>query len=498
MLPRSLWALVSSLAFSLPELIAAQSMSRMLLLNTPLHLTGPNFTSNPLIFSLPMPPSTSSLNVSVALCNNVSASNLQFFVTNNSDVAIPGPDGGTDVWELVVEDVGVGSLNVGMGDGAATLAVWGGSASDSVELGVSADDPLHELLTTLPLFGDSTSNVALLYSPPFLPPNPLQPIYPNYTLPPANLSLPTPPASTAPNFTLILAPASSRLSGQPQTACALRNLVSTATEGQVLKQQDWLRDEDGWRTEWLISGLTPLTNYSMYTIQDGTKVNGPVFFTTKSASFACQLVHSLPFCPTASYAIPLPPPPARSAAYDAATLPTAVTTPLLSYLTNFTTSLLTSACGRDWYSPLRTCADCQRAYRHWLCSVSLPRCGEFPQSDTSTSASLSLGGDGNSQQVLSVPAALAPQPSGTNTRNPNFPPFGAPYTVLLPCLETCNAVDRACPNFLGFRCPLPSFNANQSYGVGYVDGGAGKEGVMGGGSTGATQDRWGSVWCNAS
>lgn len=43
------------------------------------------------------------------------------------------------------------------------------------------------------------------------------------------------------------------------------------------------------------------------------------------------------------------------------------------------------------------------------------------------------------------------------------------YATLLPCLETCQAVERACPPFIGFKCPRVSVNANHSYGVGYVD-----------------------------
>ncbi|KAI0050150.1 hypothetical protein FA95DRAFT_1487893 [Auriscalpium vulgare] len=503
MLPDSLWLLVSALALSLPDRTAAQTPSRALLLNTPLALAAANFssTSTPLLFALPDPPSSSSpLTVSIALCSAASSAAPRFFITNDSQVAVPGPGGGTDVWELVVDSGGLANVTMTMDGGAGKLAVWGGGASDSVEIGASDSGPLHEHLPEPPLLGDSTSNQALLYSPPFGASPLAQPTYPNYTLPPAELAFPTPPDGPLPNYTLILAPLTAALTSQPQTACALRSHADAKTAGDVLRQQNWLRDEQGWRTEWLLDGLTPLTNYTAYTIQDGTKVNGPTYFTTKSASFSCQLVHSLPFCPTTSYAVPLPPPPAQSAAYDSKSLPPAISTPLLAYLTNFTTSLLTSACGRDHYSPLKSCADCQRAYRHWLCAVSFPRCGEFPHvaATATTSASASTAGATGAQQPFAVPAALVPQPSGVPARNPAFPAFSQPYTALLPCLETCYDVDRACPAFMGFKCPRPEFNANVSYGVGFVDGVLGKEGVVGGGSTGAAQDRWGNVWCNPS
>jgi len=136
---------------------------------------------------------------------------------------------------------------------------------------------------------------------------------------------------------------------------------------------------------------------------------------------------------------------------------------------------------------VQTCADCQAAYRLWLCSVSLPRCGEYPQAPDSQQ---------QEQQTFSVPTAgLAPQPSGTTPRNTALGNVGD-YVALLPCIETCHAVDRACPIFLGFRCPLPDFTASASYGTGYIDS---KDGhVRDGGVPGVPQDQWGNVFCNAS
>jgi calcium channel MID1 len=192
-----------------------------------------------------------------------------------------------------------------------------------------------------------------------------------------------------------------------------------------------------------------------------------------AASFACPLVHNLPFCPGLAYAVPLPPPPFPLVAHDASSLPAAITNPLLEYIANFTVTLLTFACGRDFYSPLQSCDDCQTAYRQWLCSVQFPRCTE------------------GSSKTSPQPAFVA-QPSGVPQRNTNFPAFPTSFTELLPCLETCQAVDRACPSTLGFRCPVVQFNAAQSYGVGFVDGDL----SQGSGVTGMSQDPYGNVWCS--
>ena len=94
-----------------------------------------------------------------------------------------------------------------------------------------------------------------------------------------------------PNLTLFLAPLDAGLATTttlPQTACAIRARVtgdaSTAQSAQVLQEQLWLRDETGWRREWLVGRLAPLTNYSVYAIQDGTRLSGPIYFATKSGA----------------------------------------------------------------------------------------------------------------------------------------------------------------------------------------------------------------------
>jgi calcium channel MID1 len=146
-------------------------------------------------------------------------------------------------------------------------------------------DPLHQHLDARPFLGDTTSNEALVFSPPFAPISPEQPSYPNYTLPPANLSLPSPPSS--PNFTLILAPTSSSLS-VPQTGCRLSAIQSSGNE---LNQTLWLRDQTGWRSQWLIGGLNPATNYTAFVVQDSTKVSGPIYFLTKSGEYKLIKYH---------------------------------------------------------------------------------------------------------------------------------------------------------------------------------------------------------------
>ncbi|OAX41807.1 hypothetical protein K503DRAFT_734974 [Rhizopogon vinicolor AM-OR11-026] len=419
-------------------------------------------------FSLP---EAQQLFVSVAICSTEAASPT-FFVTNTTSVA--ESTSSSDVFQIPLQS-GFGYWT-GTAPQGAFLTVQN-IGQTSFQVAVSNGSLVHELLPSLPLLGDTTNTQALIYSYPFSPVDSSPSIYPNYTLPPANLSAPSPP-SEPPAFSLFIAPTSSDLTSGPQTACAIQSASASVS---VLTNDFWLRGNEGWRSQWLIGGLTPSTNYTAYVVQDQVKLSGPIYFSTKSPSFSCPLVHSLPYCPSTSYAVPLPFPQSPATFYDSSTLPQNISDPLLQYMTNFTAMLLTFPCGRDLYSPLQTCESCQEAYRNWLCSVSFPRCAEPPSSSSSPSSP--------------TPALTAPQ-SGPNARNPNLPNVSYSYQTVLPCLEVCNAADRACPNVLGIKCPNPRFNAASSYGVGYIDSSA--QGVFGGGSTGTAQDRWGNVWCNPS
>ena len=148
---------------------------------------------------------------------------------------------------------------------------------------------MHEYMENeYPFLGDTTANQALLFSPAFEPINEtIHPTYPNYTLPPANLSFPTGPSSP-PNYTLIILPtSSSSLDSVPRTACALSNVRARDVLHMGARESEglWLRDLSGWRWQWLINGLTPATNYTVFAMQDRKKVSSPSNFVTKSGMF---------------------------------------------------------------------------------------------------------------------------------------------------------------------------------------------------------------------
>lgn len=146
-------------------------------------------------------------------------------------------------------------------------------------------------LDDLPLFGDSTSNQALLLSPPIAPaPISDTPTFPNYTLPVANLSYPDFGTSEPKNVTLVVAPTSSSsiFTSLPRTGCALRAVAANGVQQLGLKQSDglWLKDGNGWRWQWVISGLNPQTNYTVFAVTNETYVSGPINFVTKSGTLS--------------------------------------------------------------------------------------------------------------------------------------------------------------------------------------------------------------------
>ncbi|KAL1729191.1 stretch-activated Ca2+-permeable channel component-domain-containing protein [Schizophyllum commune] len=234
----------------------------------------------------------------------------------------------------------------------------------------------------------------------------------------------------------------------------------------------WLRGTEGWRAQWFVEGLGAGRNYTVWVVREdtgtigGQLVSGPVYMRTKGATFPCPLAHSLPFCPSVAYAVPLGAPGDGAGSYTSTNFPAQVADPLLSSLTNFTTSLSTFACGRDMYSPLVGCAECQRRYREWVCGVGVPRCGEVEQEGTASGvyepnptatgiaadtlnqtplSSKSSSSNSSNNNATTPRAALVAQPSGKIARNPDWPEVGYEWVRVMPCLELQGRFDGCRP-----------------------------------------------------
>lgn len=126
MLPQTL------LIFLLDAALVAAQVGKTLSLNS-LALFTPQSLPNPPIFTLP---SSDVLAVSVAVCSGNSQSGLpRFFVTNDTSTGTPSSNGGTNVFEILLNE-GMGNWT-GFGGNGGLLAMENGGKV-SFEIGVTS------------------------------------------------------------------------------------------------------------------------------------------------------------------------------------------------------------------------------------------------------------------------------------------------------------------------------------------------------------------------
>ena len=231
--------------------------------------------------TLTLPSHDGDIAISVALCGNPQGTTPRVIFTNSStetptDVNI----GSQDVFEILIEE-GVGNWAGSISQGGRLAITDTGQTQYEVGISTDAEEALHQYLgPSQLLFGDSTGNQAIFFSPPFENLESTLPTYPNYTLPSAQTPFSVSQPSSTTQFTLTLVETSSTSGLLRRSSCALK---ATSSVGTIKNQTNWIRDEtEGWRSKWLVEGLTPGTNYSVFVSQDGIRVRGPLYFTTKS------------------------------------------------------------------------------------------------------------------------------------------------------------------------------------------------------------------------
>ncbi|WVR05245.1 hypothetical protein IAU60_002257 [Kwoniella sp. DSM 27419] len=385
-----------------------------------------------------------------------------------------------------------------------------------VQMSASADAPLRGLSPALPLLGDTTSTLALIFSPLLAPLTQPEPSYPNYTLPSPQLvfepfstissSLSDNSSLATTNLTLLVVPTASSPTneGLDNSYCAAQlavnsthNLASSVVLQTSSGNPEWssVGGQEGYRHHWVIGGLTAETNYTAWIVDDNGVMSGPIWFATKQDSFPCPLALPTSTCPSIAYAAALPLN-STSVSTESGDLisstspvqryPEELTLVLTSNLEAFSTSLLSRACGRDLYSQVSTCADCFSSYRDWLCRMVIPQCA--------TPGTKVDDGSDDPNVFPATPYTIHRTPS--SPRNSALPQvIDYEYDELLPCLSTCYAVDRTCPVNMAFRCPKRYANAELSYAfIGPENDEGDGSGINGAGV--AASDRWGGRWCN--
>ncbi|KAF4554097.1 Stretch-activated Ca2+-permeable channel component-like protein [Elsinoe fawcettii] len=223
----------------------------------------------------------------------------------------------------------------------------------------------------------------------------------------------------------------------------------------------------------------------------GGKVWTATNFTTKSDG-NCALLFNLPFCSSTAYAVPSNP----FTFPNTSSLSTFYDNYASDLYTNFSLSLQLIPCNTSStarYSLSKNCDDCARAYKEWLCAVTIPRCEDFsspvahlqrrnvgqpflandsmlPEATLQQPFNPMLDAPSLSNAKQQVLGGTMASNSSRNSRIDDLVKPG-PYKELLPCEDLCFDLVRSCPSALGFSCPHPGRGLEAGYGK--RDGGVG-------------------------
>ncbi|KAF9547053.1 stretch-activated cation channel mid1 [Mortierella hygrophila] len=236
----------------------------------------------------------------------------------------------------------------------------------------------------------------------------------------------------------------------------------------------------GQRRQVFVQSLAPGTNYTAFFITDVLNHAGAevmfamTTFTTKRHD-NCVLITDLQFCQEVAYSVPITPQSTLVGGVNGT-----ARLDIKNFYDNFTSNLMDNFdrvleqydCSRSQYSLIRNCTDCSRAYRRWLCSISIPRCTDVEDVTDVRNLGYAPAPLPNPDTVENP--YLIDRTSGpivvermTNTsrgaisqllQNPLMDP--GVYGEVLPCIDLCFDVVQSCPNFLGFDCPVKNMGGN--------------------------------------
>ncbi|TQS37423.1 hypothetical protein Golomagni_02101 [Golovinomyces magnicellulatus] len=238
------------------------------------------------------------------------------------------------------------------------------------------------------------------------------------------------------------------------------------------------------RQQFYMDGLTPGTTYiaalamSFQISKDnlvggGGRVFQQIKFSTLEAG-NCDLIYDLSFCDQVAYNVPSNPQKFSSTSlladfYDNSTR---------AIYQNFEKVMAQIPCEiteSGQYSLARTCSDCARAYKEWLCAVNIPRCTDISSPMTwlyPRAIDQAFPNGSFFDYSLINQGDLASTKFSRNTNIDQLVGPG-PYKEVLPCKELCHNLVSSCPASLGFDCPKPGqIGFDTSYGqmpVGHTD-----------------------------
>lgn len=413
---------------------------------------------------------------------------LSLFASQSSDNTRPGPGSGGDQ-ESVLLNGGYGQLQLDQ-DQSVMIGVFAPETSLftgewNYQIAVSIDAPFHVSFSqTQSLhFVDADTRASLLIT------DDLTSAEPNETSFAEWMSLDPPP------YGMFVYPATMQsIQGVKNSYCGLRmsqgglftNLENAVNQNIAVMTSRGLGGKP--KEQFYVTGLNASSDYIGILARQPRISNGSlasdigsggtvwrsVNFTTKSMN-NCALMYNLTFCSEVAYAVPTNPEkfstrdglPELAAIYDN------YAQQMYQYFNYSLQQIPCNTSSTSTYSLVRDCDSCARAYKTWLCAVTIPRCEDYtnpagwlqprnvgqPFPNGSTMSIVPGFGDG-SQQVLS--GLVATNESRSLIIDEQIEP--GPYKEMLPCKDLCYDLVQSCPSALGFGCPRRGKGLESSYG----------------------------------
>lgn len=411
---------------------------------------------------------------------------LMLYVSQNDENQRPGPDSNnSDAQQVATLDGGYALIEI---DGSSTvyIGVFAPNHTDfsgswNYEVAGSIDSAYHTAIKDTPKlhFVDGDTHAALLIT------DDLTTAEPNETAFREWMELDAP-------YGMFVYPSNSRImQGISKSYCGLRmgggllaNLENASNQNVAGMTSRGLGGKP--KEQFYITGLNSSSQYTgMLAMQGNSTDSGlnvvggggtvwqAVQFSTKSMS-NCALMYNLTFCSEVAYAVPTNPERFSTVAGlpELARIYDDYAREMYGYFNYSLQQIPCNTSATSQYSLVRNCDDCARAYKTWLCAVTIPRCEDYNNTaiflkprnvgqafPNGTSIS-SLPGFGDSQQVLMDTAST--NSSRSSVIDDQIAP--GPYKEVLPCRDLCYDLVQSCPAALGFSCPSRGKGLEQSYG----------------------------------
>ncbi|KAK6342142.1 stretch-activated cation channel mid1 [Orbilia blumenaviensis] len=284
-----------------------------------------------------------------------------------------------------------------------------------------------------------------------------------------------------PPYTFFAHPANdTSLTGLRRSWCGLKSRASlSAASGDISMTRRGLGNKV--KEQIYLKGLKPNMTYNIWLAKQNNETVGGFIYsavnlTTKSDG-NCRVIYDLEFCSEVAYAVPtndtiFQSMPRLAQFYD---------TYASSWYSNFSYSLQQVQCNTTSdrkYSHLRSCSDCDKAYKTWLCATTIPRCADYSSDATFLAERSRSDGDSGPTKAFLEDGRIVDIELGNVTNDGSTPQVfksasrnvlidevvsPGPYKEIKPCMDLCWSLVQSCPASLGFSCPGGS-RGGDSYG----------------------------------